>query len=733
MTARLAGVCRSPQCNGWLSGQRDFSDSASLVETSCTSCACELAGRSNDQLGDLDLIDLYLSTAVHRLLSFGVALFVICGHPLHAANPDDLEFGVRLTQDTHVYHMGEPIGIEISYSSQAEKKYHGSFRGPSPELEGVTPHVTPLDGVLDLRELQPDRGGWASSGAGGLGYLGPQPVTQKFDLCLWYRFQKPGHYSVVVTSTEVSRAKGAKEGGGKEQLTLESSPVELDILPADPVWVAGELSAIEEALDTARGAGERGVALYRLALLDTPASVQRLVQLYLANSEGGEDWAFDSGLHKSSQIDVIIPLLEASLSDPGAQVPSGLPQLLADLQTRRELGVMPVYPSDPASQEKWNEESKARSVVHDKYFAQANALLEASIERRSGPERATAIYQVWYNATQLNPTNPVTADVLSGLESNVLAVADALNHEQQVQFVILAWQSMPHEQLLPMVSKLAKETLTHAAGYHSNEAFELWCQARPEECGVAIIQDVIKSKAKTDMNVVLLSAEEEHPELDKMLEAQLKDPATLQEWGQSQRTAAVILRAGSRNIASAVDSFLDRMAKTRGCADETRGELLGYLFRVKPEDARKRLTAELQDQTESCGTDVLRTLHYARPSDDIVPIVTKALDSPNFTVAQSAALYLGDHGSASAEGALWRRLEALWSAWQGRSSELPDDMMIVGPDTKAGTAMLERALASALAHATYWTLSPAELDHLRAGCLTQTCRDIADGKMYLNL
>ena len=185
-----------------------------------------------------------------------------------------------------------------------------------------------------------------------------------------------------------------------------------------------------------------------------------------------------------------------------------------------------------------------------------------------------------------------------------------------------------------------------------------------------------------------------------MLDTQLKDPATLQDWGQSQRTAAVVLRAGSRNIASAVDSFLDQLATTHGCAGETQGDLLGYLFRVAPEDARKRLSAELLDNSNSCGTEVLRTLHSVRPSDDIIPVVTKALDSPNFTVAQSAALYLGDHGPASTQEALWQRLEALWSAWQGRSSELPDDMMIVDPGAKAQTAMLERALASALAHDT---------------------------------
>ncbi|HXJ94363.1 MAG TPA: hypothetical protein VMT20_16065, partial [Terriglobia bacterium] len=82
-----------------------------------------------------------------------------CAHPLRATNADDIGFGLRLVKGTAVYHMGEPIEMEISYSSQTEKKYYGSFSGPSPELEGVTPHVTPMDGVLDLRELGPDRGG----------------------------------------------------------------------------------------------------------------------------------------------------------------------------------------------------------------------------------------------------------------------------------------------------------------------------------------------------------------------------------------------------------------------------------------------------------------------------------------------------------------------------------------------------------------------------------------------
>ena len=675
---------------------------------------------------------ILLVTLMLRIFNFVVVLYIICGHALFAANPDDIEFRARLVKEAGVFHMGESIEMEISYSSQAEKKYFGSFSGPSPELAGVTPSVSPLDGVLDLRELRRDRG-WAGSILGGYGYVGPKPTTQQLDLARWYRFQRPGHYSVIFTSIEVSRMKSPEEGGGKEPLTLESSPVDFDILPADPAWVGEQLGNIEQALKTAGNDGAHSVALYHLALLDTPASVRMLVELYLASSDGGVDWAFNSGLRDSSQIDVIIPLLEAVLSDPTAHIPSDLPGLLADLQTRKELGVMPAYPSDPGEQQKWTELLNARAKVHNKYLAQAHALLVVSIEKRSGPQRATAIYQAWLDANALNATKPVAPEERSRLESNVLAVADDLDHAQQVQFVILAWQTMPHAELLPLIRELAKDSFNHPAGYDSHEAFQLWCEERPEECGAAILQNVLETNAKMDKNVILLMPEAEHPELDKIVETQLRDPALLWDAFQSQRTAAVILRAGSRNVIPAVDLYLDQSTGTRRCDGVTRGELLGYLFRVAPEDGGKRLAAELEARNDFCSSEVLRTLHQVRPSDELIPIVTKALNSPNLGVAQLAAIYLGEHGSASTEDALWQRLQALWTAWQGRSSELPNEIMNFGTDDRNQNATLERALASALSHARNWKLGPTELDRLHSGCLTQPCRDIADGKMSLGL
>lgn len=668
---------------------------------------------------------------MQRIFVFGVVLFLICVRPVSATNPEDIDFRVRLLKDTHAYHIGESIELEIVYSSQREKKYQ---LNSSSSLENVNLRLTPSDGVVDLRLLRWE-GAWAGSTLGGTGYLGSQPVTRQLDLCAWYRFYKPGHYSLIVTSNEVSRQKSAEEGGGQENLTLESLPLEFDIVPADPAWAEAELGNIEQALKVAEAPGDSARALGRLALLDTPSSVQKLLQLYFSQSDVAPEWLVSSDLRESSQIDIIIPSLETALSNPTATIPSTLPGLLASLQTRKQLGMQVAYPDDPSKQQEWTEKSKERSEVYAKYFAQADALLMASIGRRIGRPRATAIYQTWSDAESQSRTKPLQPDMLSQLRLNVLAVENDLDPAQRLQFVAVAWQSMPHEQLLPMIRNLAKGSSTHGGTYNNYEAFKLWCEGWPDDCNAAILTDVLGSGVKTEKNIILLMSEAVHPELDKILEARMRDPAMLEDSAYSQRIAALILRTGSRRVTSSVDTLLDKFTGKPGCAGEVRGYLVGYLLRTATEDAGKRLSVELQNTSGSCGYEVLRTLTVARYSDALIPFVTKALDSPNLVSAQGAALFLGEYGPASVEELLWGRLEELWRVWHDRSPELRGTHLPMGfgDDIREQTASLERALTSALSHATNWKLSPARLARLRSDCLTEPCRDIAAGKMFLNL
>jgi hypothetical protein len=165
-----------------------------------------------------------------RRVGFLLILVGLCATPVFSGtNPHDIEFKIRFVGDKSFFNIGEPIEIEISYSTQSEKKYLGGWTSPSPGVEGVTPTLTPAGGVLDLRSVR-DYMSFAGSILSSTGFLGSQPVIQRLDLGDWYRFQKPGHYAVMIRSGEVSRAKGAEEGGGREHLSLESNPLEFNVV-----------------------------------------------------------------------------------------------------------------------------------------------------------------------------------------------------------------------------------------------------------------------------------------------------------------------------------------------------------------------------------------------------------------------------------------------------------------------------------------------------------------------
>jgi len=188
-------------------------------------------------------------------------------------------------------------------------------------------------------------------------------------------------------------------------------------------------------------------------------------------------------------------------------------------------------------------------------------------------------------------------------------------------------------------------------------------------------------------------------------------------------------------MAVPVKAWLAELTGKPGCGADVEASLLGYLFRIGDATAGKQLSSELSDRKDDCGGQVLRSLHAVRYSDELLPIVTQALNSPNLITVTQVALFLGDHGAPSSQDLLWQRLESLWTVWHDRTSELQVAAMnfnaSANPAQQAN--QLEQALASALAHAKNWKLSPAEIDRLRSGCLTDACREVAEGHRVLNL
>jgi hypothetical protein len=556
--------------------------------------------------------------------------------------------------------------------------------------------------------------------------LESKPRKQSIDISNWYHFQKPGHYSITATSHIVWRVQSADEGGGREPLTLTSNIVEFEILPVDPSWESQELNDAIHELDSTTDADQRIRTIEKLALLDTPQSVSKSVEMYVSNANQSDGYQLYTTLIESSHVDLIIPIVEAALANANSNPPEMTAELLAELRVKQKLGVMPARPTDEEGLKKWNAESDQRRQIHDAYFAEANAAFLASLGRRSGPERAQAVYTLWDNNERLAVSKRLNPDILNQLRYELLNTSQLLNPGQKMQFVAQSWDQLPHNHLLPLIKELA----TGEDTTYRDQAFELWCKEWTSDCNNAILAAVLKPGNHIDRNVPLLLRETEHPELDKIFQDSLDRGELLQDYLDSQRIAALILRVGSRNLRGSVGAALDRLVAGQSYACEIDGYLLGYLFRVDPNHAARRTSAQIQIQ-DRCGDQIFRVLNTAHYSDDLIPIAIQALNSPNLSIAGTAALFLGEHGPASAQDALRQRLNAFWNAWHDREKEL---LVQAGfNDVRTKNANFERELVSALTHAKRWKLSETDRSNLRDHCITDQCRDIVDGKMSVSL
>jgi hypothetical protein len=654
--------------------------------------------------------------------------------PTPVTNPPDLKFQARLLSDSHEFHTGEPIQIEISFSSDAEKKYQTSRMNPNPDLGGVVPQLSSMDGVTNLSALRrdPDGGFGGSFLSGGPEFLQSNPITQRVDLSAWYRFQKPGHYSVTVTSNTVWRIKTVEEGGGREIFDLESNAVEFEIVPHSTEWDAMELANIQQALESVNNPGERLAPIQRMAYLDTPAAIRNIVTLFLQSSNDSSGWLIYSGLRESSQTDLIIPLLQSALTDPSVTVPSQLPELLASLQTRRDLGLQGPAPSDPAQKAAWDQKLKEWYKVRDGYLARNNAQLLAGIQLRTGPSRAKAIYQAWANAERLNVSTPQPPNFLAQLRQEAFNVERELEPYQRLELVRSSVQALPQEQLLPIVRDVSRGTGPAADNYVFT-AFELWCHNWQDGCNAEILHSAADPETKLNKLEFLMLSESERLELDAILQERLMDPNLVWSGFTSNNLSALVLRAGSKNLVPAVDAVLDRYAAMERRECETQAYFIGYLFRFNPKDAGARLSAMIQNPSDQCGGQILGLLSQTRYFDAMLPIAAQALNSPNLSVAATSAVFIGAHAPESAKAVLLQRLDSLHRDWHSRAAELQSSAFSWGSTPPELAARLEQSLTSALVNGANWHVTDADRENLRSACLTEMCRNVADGKMRIGM
>jgi hypothetical protein len=335
----------------------------------------------------------YAGLAITLLI---LATYCLTSSSTSAQNLQDVTLILKTVKNPAVYNIGEPIRIQLSFSSDAGNY---CFSGGSvsrgwmmyPSENFV---VAPLDNPSALGEGTQDPhfddSAFAFIHGGSIlqsipHWLTKVPDVVSIDLNEWIRFMTPGRYVLTVTSdNRIQPSPSCGIWDGREPrappapITVQSNRVELTILPVDRQWELRELDEIRHALDSSgswfqvpqsqsadsnmicfegdcRVGGRIGSAR-RLRYLSTQDATTELARRFLATeAQDSYQAELSQGLLDSPWRDTAIAVLEGALRNPEMRIPPTVPggappmicQLLAEMMVAREFQDRPLPARPP--------------------------------------------------------------------------------------------------------------------------------------------------------------------------------------------------------------------------------------------------------------------------------------------------------------------------------------------------------------------------------------------------
>ena len=649
-----------------------------------------------------------------------VAAILIAPAIVSAQAPDDVVFQLSVTRDPPVFHIGERIELDLRFSTNTLEKYKITTGSGSRFMPIETYTVSPADGAVDPRanELML---GFAGSFLSGIGPLTEKPVSVHADLNEWFRFTRPGTYVITASSPRVSLQDSDESpfAGGNRDI-IRSTPLELTILASDGEWSGSQVREVAAILDSDAPPAEKNQAARRLSYIDTEAAAREMARSYLTTQDS-DSWrnGLNRGLSQTSFSAVAIPTLEASLIDSQEAVRVDVIQLLARLIASQEFrGKLPPPPGDG---------ERARQVAVDAASAYSKRINElvaaytkqvmATLPRRSGKARASAIYAAWERQeTYFQPDHDIPSEDLARLRYEIVASVNDLNPDQQQILLGNYWPRLPNASLLDFVHDVATGRIASAPSMRQ-QAFKRWCELAKSDCEAALIAEMRKPATGLLITTLLLLPIKDHPELDSALRALLEsDPI---------RATVLIARYGSPALAPAVRKALAGSAGANYCP--AKENLFAYLLRVAPEEGSAAVAAALKQRsaTDACYASMLESIARVNYTSGLGQLAEKALrEDPDPAVAGSAATVLSEFGPRAAEQALWDRF-AVWSEkWRDRAAELRAKPG--ANDPYPHDRMLEFNLVNGIVRAKAWRISPADFGRLANLCVTASCRNLVE-------
>ena len=621
------------------------------------------------------------------------ALFLPCV-PVAAASrpPKDLSLAIRFKDGKARFRQGEIIRLVLEFSSPTRNVYGGSTASydRSGRIHLETFEVTPREGTADplYDYYNSGVGVFFSGGLSSTFTLGEKPFTLDRDVNEWVRFDRPGHYTLRVTSPRVSR-RGVLPEARWESIILTSNTLEIEIVPATPDWAAAELLRVVAALD-GKDQAAREQAQLALRFLGTEAAAVEMARR-IARGE-----SYYLGVVGSPHRAIAVRELERLLEAPDTPISA---ELLGNLSTfafyERLTDPMPRWQEGDAEATKvFQAEVERRRALYAEINAAYTKRLAAALATKTAAARPVTL-QTLFSALR--------DEVDPALRGALIASFGELPAESQRSLLLSSWGRLAGPEMLPVLRRVY-DSLPDADVETRGVVLSRLIELSPEEGRVRVLAELRRPALRIRVSAAAGLPDESLPELDELLSARLTnrdDPAAF------ESAAAVVARVGSPALLPVAAEVYDAQAGRWSCA--IGAPLLAYLLRVDPLAGAERLRAALAAREETgCYRSVLEDVARLRMSPEIEEIAVAALGDPEPEVVQNAAGVLGRYGSPDAARHLWERLEALGATRRGKPA-ISDNS--TRPDERAALAV-ESLLVEALTNSPRWAIGPQEYERL---------------------
>jgi hypothetical protein len=627
--------------------------------------------------------------------AYGVAAQSVSAAPVSLA--------LRLSDQRRQFRPGEIIPIELEFSSATQKRF--TVDGATYDRSGrLTIDEFVIDRIDDMSDPMLDYfgsiGGYIGGGLRIMGVLGEQPFTVTLELNEWFRFDKPGRYTLGVKSRRVTDESVTPHA----VVLVESNTVSFEILPRDATWEASQVDTARRMIDATQPPLGARAGCRMLRFLGTEAATMEMIRRYGAAIGQGCEFDYMAGLFSAPDRAAVVRAMEGALRAPDQAVTRSY---------LRTLSVLSVYLQHPEFRPAQTRETKGRllaggelsmrSDLIDAAMAMYGDILTAAMQDKTDRARAITLTEGQALAQRQSLARSATS------QDQLAAGFLDLPVERQINLLEYQWRTLAGPAMLPVLRRLVAAAPTDAPSV-ADLALRRLAQLAPHEARPLIVREIQNPRSGATLKTLGSLPDAVLPDLDEALAANF-------EASDTDIHAALVQRYATRTVAPRILASVGDKIGAMACRQQA--SIVAYFLRVDEAIGSMLLDRAMTSRATGCwrSLDQIAALR-------MTPVVeTRAiadLDSSDPDVVIAAIQTLGQYGSPAALEPLRTAFQRWHVTWVKRAAELVYSRAVERPNARQG--MVEDAFRQAIGTGRAWLVRATELRELQSLCVTDNCR-----------